>query len=339
MRINTYCKIALVLIVMDFLILNTLSYSGTPHAVAGVVQYSDGSKPSSLTFTAYMIARSGEKLYQSSVGCGYDSGTGQWVVQCGNFPTAWSAEEELHIEFDDGKGGKASDDKTLTNNPVDDAGTTIIPRLVIKVKVFLQGSYQAAGDTMTTTLNDSIPLTSPYSDSRTVSRVPSGVTDWVYVELRTTPTGSSVAGRSFFLKRDGYIIDEDGITTDLPIPGVSDGDYYIIIRHRNHLAVMSTVAQSLNSSMTMLYNFTIDASTPYDKYYGGDAALLESGVYGMYAGDGNDSGVCTVADGNIALASRDSVGYYLCDYNMSGIVTIADVNLSDSNRDKTTAVN
>ena len=59
----------------------------------------------------------------------------------------------------------------------------------------------------------------------------------------------------------------------------------------------------------------------------------------MYAGDGNDSGICTISDGNLALADRDSVGYYVTDYNLSGIVTIADVNLSDTNRDKTTNVN
>jgi hypothetical protein len=58
----------------------------------------------------------------------------------------------------------------------------------------------------------------------------------------------------------------------------------------------------------------------------------------MYAGDGNDSGICTISDGNLALADRDDVGYNVSDYNMSGIVTISDVNLSDSNRDKTTAV-
>jgi hypothetical protein len=83
----------------------------------------------------------------------------------------------------------------------------------------------------------------------------------------------------------------------------------------------------------------IDDTTPFDKYYGGDAATLEAGVRGMYAGDGNESCICSIADGNLALADRDSVGYYVCDYNMSGIVTIFDVNLSDSNRDKTTAVN
>ena len=158
------------------------------------------------------------------------------------------------------------------------------------------------------------------------------------MELRSVPEGPSVAGRSFFIKRDGHIVDEDGITENLTLTGVGDGSYHIVIRHRNHLAIMSAGAQALNGTSAALYDFTMDSATPYDKYYGGDAKLLETGIYGMYAGDGNDSGIVTISDGNLALADRDNVGYYVTDYNMSGIVTISDVNLSDSNRDKATAV-
>ena len=75
------------------------------------------------------------------------------------------------------------------------------------------------------------------------------------------------------------------------------------------------------------------------KFKGGEAALLEATVYGMFAGEGNDSGIISIADANVALSNRDAVGYEVSDYNLSGIVTISDVNLSDSNRDAATKVN
>jgi hypothetical protein len=126
-KLNVLCVsfLGLVLVVLIF---TPLAFSGTPHTAYGVVEYPNGSHPSSLSFNAFIKTRSGDVLTQSSTGCGYNSGTGQWSVQCGNFTTAWSAGDVLHIDFNDGQSSTASDEVTLTNNPFDDAGTTIIPR-------------------------------------------------------------------------------------------------------------------------------------------------------------------------------------------------------------------
>lgn len=233
------------------------------------------------------------------------------------------------------------DDKyTLVDSvEYDHSGGTSFMAL-LETKVFLEGAYNESSNEMETDLKTAgfIPTTSPHSDNRFVNPIPADIVDWVFVELRSTKTGSAVASRSAFLHKDGCIVDDNGISGQVMMNSVG-GDYFIVIRHRNHLAVMSDETHTLSVSSAVLYDFTTDDSTPYDKYEGGDAAVLESGVYGMYAGDGNDSGIITINDGNLALSDRDNVGYYQTDYNLSGIVTISDVNLSDSNRDISTNVN
>ena len=45
-------------------------------------------------------------------------------------------------------------------------------RVLVRVNVFLQGPYYMEGDTMSTVLNDSLPLVSPFIDERSVSGIP-----------------------------------------------------------------------------------------------------------------------------------------------------------------------
>ncbi len=207
--------------------------------------------------------------------------------------------------------------------------------VLVKAKVFLEGSYQAGGS-MSTTLreNNYIPTTSPYSDSRSVESVPAGVVDWVLIELRSTPDGVAVSSRSFFLKSNGLIVETDGMTADLVMPNVTTGNYYIVVRHRNHLAVISDETHSLSSSSATLYDF----STGMDKYGGGNAALLETGVYGMYSGDTNGSGIVTNSDKDSIISNLNSAGYYNADANVSGIVTNSDKDKIIQNLNKATAV-
>jgi hypothetical protein len=94
---------------------------------------------------------------------------------------------------------------------------------------------------MNTGLSDSgyVPTTSPYSDAREVSTVPENVVDWVLVKLRTEADSEPISQKSFFLRKDGQVVDVDGTTTELEMPNAPDGDYFVVVRHRNHLAVMS----------------------------------------------------------------------------------------------------
>jgi hypothetical protein len=204
-----------------------------------------------------------------------------------------------------------------------------------KLKAWLEGPYQAGGS-MTTALKTagSIPLICPYSDGRTITSVPDGATDWVSLALRSSGTGPDVSQRSFFLKNNGSLVDVDGSTTDLKMPGLADGSYYLVLRHRNHLAVMSASAISLNTSPASFYDF----SAGLGQVYGGDVKLLEAGVYGLYSGDANGSGTVDASDRSATWNGRNQSGYLDTDCSLSGTVDASDRSITWNNRNKSTSV-
>ena len=186
---------------------------------------------------------------------------------------------------------------------------------------------------MNTTLRDNsyIPLTSPYADARVVGSIPAGAVDWVYIQLRETSSGAAVSERSAFLKSNGYLMDDGGSETILmSLPPGGASNYYIVVRHRNHLAIMSAVTHYLESSGSTVYDFT----TAMTKAYGtSPMKLLATGIYGLFTGDANASGVINSVDRGLAFTQRDLVGYKATDVNMSGNVNSTDRSLAYTNRD------
>ncbi|MGE5314463.1 MAG: hypothetical protein ACM3Q4_07200, partial [Acidobacteriota bacterium] len=205
----------------------------------------------------------------------------------------------------------------------------------LTVKVFLQGPFSA--DTMTTALNwkHLIPLTSDsaYASAdygyapRTVAAVPgASIVDWILVELRTgTAANTKQAVVAGFLKKDGTVVDLDGVSP-LSIP-VNAGSYYIVVRHRNHLPVMSASAVALSSSGAQ-YDFTTAQSAAY-----GVNAMVALGAqsYGMAAGS-NDGGILiTTSNYNAVGRNVFTAGYLAGDHNMNGSVFIDDYNFVGTN--------
>ena len=76
----------------------------------------------------------------------------------------------------------------------------------------------------------------------------------------------------------------------------------------------------MSAESTTLYDFT-DALT---RYYGDDAADLGSGVYGMYAGDTNNSELVNATDYLLIKPLIGNPGYYNPDCNLSGMVNATD---------------
>ncbi len=106
--------------------------------------------------------------------------------------------------------------------------------------------------------------------------------------------------------------------------------YHIIIRHRNHVDIMSANA------------LTLDNATPYDftnpsNVRSGNLQLadLGGGQYGMCAGDVDGNGIVTVVDYNLYVSQISLMSEYLeGDLNMDGSVTVADYNLLKENISK-----
>ncbi len=220
----------------------------------------------------------------------------------------------------------------------------LITQASANVKVFLEGGY--SDGTMTTSLNSSgmIPFHHPYNDtlgiwnytgSERIYNLPTDIVDWVLVELRTgTEANTTVGRRAALLKSDGSIVDLDG-TSQVRFRGITPGNYYIVIRHRNHLPIMSANPISLSSTNSLLYDFTTGQSQAY-----GTEPMINLGgsVFGMYAGDANTSTIISAADVTPIIANLNLADYKNADVNMSGIVTAADVTKIISNLNKGTNV-
>ena len=196
------------------------------------------------------------------------------------------------------------------------------PTVDIMTKIFLEGSYNSGS--MNSSLNSVLPISQPYSvtpwnysGSESVAAElftsHTDIVDWVLAELRKASDKNIVATRAAFIKSDGSIVDLDG-ASPVEFNEVA-GNYYIAVKHRNHLAVMSANTVTLPNST--LYDFTMAS----DKFYEGSVGAkdLGSGVWGMIAGDGNGNGQIQNDDSeNIWKPDNGTSGYKNSDYNMNG---------------------
>jgi len=200
----------------------------------------------------------------------------------------------------------------------------------LRIRVFLQGAY--LNGAMRTDLINYLPTTSPYSDDPVqVGSIPENVVDWVLVKLKSSTSDLILALVSAFILSTGQIISVDGEEL-IPVI-IGEGDYYLIVEHRNHLDIMSAIPIHVSAN-SLEYDFT----TGVDKYYGNDAVELEPGYqyssYGMYGGDSNGSNIITQSDKEDIGTFLNQAGYFGVDINMSGIVTNADKDLIINNSNK-----
>jgi len=255
-----------------------------------------------------------------------------------------SSSMDVILTFDatDLSDGDYSANITVNSNDPDDpsiilpATLNVTSKLLADIKVFLEGPY--SGGSMNTYLQSTglLPLAQPYtiapwnySGTESVSSVPSGVVDWILVELRTnTEVSTKVATRAGFLKSDGTLTDTDGLSP-LSFENVANGDYHIVVYHRNHLALMSLNPVPLSTSEANSYNFTDDINSAYTT---GPVPMteLETDVYGMVSGDGNsDNGVDAVDQNTIWIPTNGTPWDYnkYGDYNLDGGIDAIDYNL------------
>ena len=179
------------------------------------------------------------------------------------------------------------------------------------VSVFLEGMYDGANINLKTTLNNLslIPKTPPYNGapwsyvgSESVASIPAGVVDWVLVELRQAVSPSLALAstilpgwpRAYFLNSNGTIVDLDG--TSYPLIGnpSNNPNLYVVIHHRNHIAIMSATELIPAACDNYSYNFT-DLVT---QAYGNSAGYkqLKTGVCAMVCGDADGDGSISVND-------------------------------------------
>lgn len=270
---------------------------------------------------------------------------------------------EIRIDFDDttpndcdyyvsynpnnlsgGDGAFIFDDGGTTGYSVGGNGCIAFPTLSgegncpsVALNIWLEGAFDPATQLMRTNLQAAnlIPPTPPFSQApfnytgtEMVNVFPPEVVDWVLVELRAANDFSIIVGqKAGLLLEDGRIVDVDWATdntlTGISFCTLSTGDYYVVVRHRNHLAIISAAPVTIELT-TPLYDFTSDTGQAIGST---QMTLLNNGQWALKAGDFNANGVINTADFNVFIQQLSMGNDYLSgDHNLDGEVTIDDFN-------------
>jgi hypothetical protein len=187
----------------------------------------------------------------------------------------------------------------------------------VAARVFLSGNY----NTNTGLMNDNlrllnlIPLVEPYTTTSPYNQVytpvantggestssavlsnsgNNAIVDWVFLQLRDANNPAIVvATRSALLRRDGEIVDVDGISN--VSFNINAGAYYLSVIHRNHLGVMSAMPGGSNA-ISFVADFTNPAFALYTKPAPQSNASpltgptrVQNGVRTLYAGNCNSN--------------------------------------------------
>ncbi len=198
--------------------------------------------------------------------------------------------------------------------------------LNLRLKVFLQGAFSSGKMKTMYASSGVFPMQNPYnqnpwnySGNESISSTASDLVDWVLVEIRRgLSVSTAVARKALLLYSDGTIKDQNGSDV-ITFEGIAAGNYYVLIRHRNHLSVISSSAVSLNSN-PVLVDFSLQSSA-----YGNNSLIqLSPGLYGMIAGDSNADGVVNLND-FISTGEKFFLnGYHNADLDMNQKIDIFD---------------
>ncbi|MFK7980562.1 MAG: hypothetical protein AB8G86_11310 [Saprospiraceae bacterium] len=227
----------------------------------------------------------------------------------------------------------------------------------VKAKVFLQGAFDKVTGLMKDKLRalNYIPLETIYNTSFFQNSISfksifpkreellndvlkiegnDAIVDWIFLELRDKQSVEKVADtRSALIQRDGDIVDLDG-KSNVKFSVPTDA-YYLVIRHRNHLGIMSETPIDFSKP-----NSFIDFTNPQTRVYGEHARRVENGIALMWGGNADHDEYLVFQGGGVAIPDADYVffdvfshksnihhrynhiiqGYYASDLNMDGEV-------------------
>ncbi len=183
-------------------------------------------------------------------------------------------------------------------------------RLRLNARAFLQGPFNSGSGSMDDGLRNGgyLPLTEPYSALGFVQHGSGGehtsaavlsvagddaVVDWVFLELRDAADNTAVvATRNALMQRDGDVVETDGVSAvSFSAPPAA---YFLCVKHRNHLAVLTAATIPLSTSTT-----AIDLTDGSTSTYGTGAQRVVGATRMSWSGDVNgDAAVKYTGSGN-----------------------------------------
>ncbi|GEM_PF-547085 len=220
-------------------------------------------------------------------------------------------------------------------NFIVEIGADELTGILLDLKVFLEGPFNGTEMNPSSGL-ESFPLAQPYNvapwnyqGTESVVSIPSGTVDWVLIELRDTTEASLatpetvIARQAALLMNDGKIVDTAGTNVLTFISKSVSNNLFVVIRHRNHLAIMSANPVTVSGGI-----YSYDFTTAITQVYNGGAGYKEiaTGVYGMVGGDANADGTIDAADKTLWANDAGTKGYKATDHNMDVQVDNRDKN-------------
>ena len=215
----------------------------------------------------------------------------------------------------------------------------------IALRLFLEGPFNSGTGQMNDALRSlaSFPLTEPFTSlgfthvggggetiaaSVLTTSGSNAITDWVLLELRSKTSNTTVLRtQSALVQRDGDVVALDGVSS-LTVPVVPD-EYFLAIRHRNHLAAMTLTPIALTAAPTSvdLTNGSVATFGTNAQKVNGSVRLLWAGnvvrdTQLKYAGGSNDRDPILVRIGG-AVPTATTTGYWSEDVTLDGIVKYA----------------
>lgn len=241
----------------------------------------------------------------------------------------------------------------LVTVTLDTLGTMTLGEGALKFrpKVFLQGSFASGSMNDDLRSNALIPTTEPYTalgyaqvggGNETTSAEVLNVTgtnaivDWVFLELRSK-TDSSVILRtqSALLQADGDVVGLDGVSA-VQFAGLSQDEYFLQLKHRNHLGVRTPSAVTFARIETS-HDFTTSLSQSWQKSGIVNASMVDvSGngtVYALFTGDVTGDQFINATDfqGTSNLVSPNQFQVYeIGDLNLDGNLNATDFQTSNN---------
>jgi len=214
------------------------------------------------------------------------------------------------------------------------------PYVAVSPRVLLEGAKADAGSLLRDDLRQGawIPMTEPYTAAGFTQVGQGGgeslspgllgvggndaLVDWVFLELRNGFIPSVVfATSSGLLQRDGDIIAPDG-SSEIRFMGILPGSYYLVVKHRNHLGVMSATPLSMDTA-----RISVDFTSPSQPIFGFSNYRINlngSGLLALPTGDINASGGIDLSDRNDCWNARNQEGYLSEDVDLDGKVSASD---------------
>lgn len=194
-----------------------------------------------------------------------------------------------------------------------------------RVKVYLQGPYNTGTNAMNNSLRTGGRLAAHFGSMP----IPAGAVDSINMEVRDSLVAAKATKRVFtpaWLLTDGTIRDFGDTTKNyVGFSGAPAGNYYIVISHRNHLAVMSSGPVSLDAGTSPV---AYDFSTGQARAFGTNPLRLVGTRYVMPGGDGTGDGGVDAFDRNTVWRVQNGTSGYLSgDFNLDGGVDSLDVDL------------